>query len=135
MNGYLLDSHVWVWSQSRPENLSQSVHALLSDRSQRVYLSVVSPWELLIKHKKRPVPGFSTVLNGGPQRIRAALAASDIALIGIELDDVALAPALPLPQSDPFDRLIVAQAQLRKLRIITNDRKMLGYSKVEFLRA
>jgi PIN domain nuclease of toxin-antitoxin system len=121
--------------QSAPERLSAEATSLLGDLDHRVCLSVVSPWELSIKHLRRPVPGFSKVLDGGPSSILIALNAANIDLIGISLEDAILAPRLPLPQADPFDRVIVAQAMTRRLTLITSDTKILRFPDVESVSA
>jgi PIN domain nuclease of toxin-antitoxin system len=133
VNGYLLDSHVWLWALCRPHFLSPNSRELLGNPRRSVFVRVATPWELLIKHAKRPLSEAASIFDAGVSGIQLALDAANISVLGISLEDAALAPRLPLQQADPFDRMIVAQAQLRRLAVITSDRAMMRYPKVDFI--
>ena len=61
----LLDSHIFVWVKSAPENLSHEARAAIIDPANDVYISVASVWELWLKHAKKPIVAVAPVLNGG----------------------------------------------------------------------
>jgi PIN domain nuclease of toxin-antitoxin system len=61
----LLDSHVFVRAKAKPENLNVQTRAAIADPENELFVSVVSAWELWVKHAKRPI---APVLDGGPRR-------------------------------------------------------------------
>ena len=117
----LLDSHVFVWVKTAPQNLSDEAREAIVDPDNDVFVSLASAWELWIKHAKKPIEGFARVLDlGAPAFLRAARE-SGIALLEIALDHAATAAALPPVHRDPFDRMLVAQATKERLTIVTGD--------------
>jgi PIN domain nuclease of toxin-antitoxin system len=58
----LLDSHIFAWAKSAPENLSHTARAAIIDPTNDVFVSVASAWELWIKHAKKPVRPMSSVM-------------------------------------------------------------------------
>jgi PIN domain nuclease of toxin-antitoxin system len=133
MTRYLLDSHVWLWVVTRPAYMSKAANAAIAAPDAQVFISVATPWELLIKHEKSPIPGAVALLNKGSSGLRRALRPSKPRLLDIKLEDASLAPRLKLAQADPFDRMIVAQAVRRSLVVITSDSKMLSFPDLEFV--
>jgi PIN domain nuclease of toxin-antitoxin system len=86
-------------------------------------LSVSSAWEIAIKHKIGRLN-----LKASPTRyIRDCITQYDLKLLDIELAHVTTAGALPLHHQDPFDRLLIAQAQLEGLIIVTPDHAFAAY--------
>jgi len=117
----LLDSHVFVWTKSAPENLSSETRAAIIDPANDVFVSLASAWELWIKHAKKPIAGFAPVLNAGAPGFLGAARESGIALLAITLDHAAKAAALPRVHRDPFDRMLIAQAMVERLTLVTSD--------------
>jgi PIN domain nuclease of toxin-antitoxin system len=121
----LLDTHVALWAVRDDPKLSARALELIADLDNPVFVSVVSLWEIAIKYALR--------------RGRAddmPLSASDAAKVfdraGYELLPVltqhALAVAeLPPARSDPFDRMLVAQARAEPLRLLTSDAAVAAY--------
>jgi PIN domain nuclease of toxin-antitoxin system len=108
----LLDSHAAVWWITDDPALGPEAVSVI-DQADQVYVSVVTPWELGIKRSlgKLQFPaGLPGVL------VRAGMT---MLLIGVEHAE--RAPALPMHHRDPFDRMLVAQAQIEALRIVTAD--------------
>lgn len=110
----LIDTNVGVWLVFEPYLVPEATRALLKQRAATTYFSAASPWELSIKEAsgKLPYPAvavFEELLEYGftelPIRARH----------GIE------AGRLPRHHGDPFDRLLVAQARLEGLRLVTSD--------------
>ena len=114
MARYLLDTHVFIWFVMGDRRLSREVNAIIRDAAGQAYLSVASIWEISIKQgvgKMSPLPGE-------PE----ALAAESVILtLDINVSHAKLAGRLPLIHRDPFDRMLVAQAQIEDLIIITGD--------------
>ncbi|MBI2150755.1 MAG: type II toxin-antitoxin system VapC family toxin [Acidobacteria bacterium] len=117
----LLDSHVFVWVKSAPENLSAEARAAIIDPDNEAFVSVASAWELWLKHAKKPIAGFGPVLGRGASGFLDAAVESGIVLLEITLDHAFRASALPRIHRDPFDRMLIAQAIAERLIIVTGD--------------
>ncbi len=120
----LLDTHVLLWWLGGDKRLSERAHLLLRDPTVTVHLSAVSVMEMAIKARTGklvlPLPA-------------GALAADAIAEDGFVGLPVTLAHAaeleeLPLHHRDPFDRLLVAQARVEGLELISADAQLVAYA-------
>jgi PIN domain nuclease of toxin-antitoxin system len=129
----LLDSHVFVWAKSAPQNLGDEARAAIIDPDNEAFISVASAWELWLKHARKPVPGLAPVLDGGAPAFLDAARESGFALLGITLDHAAAAAKLPPLHRDPFDRMLIAQAIAEKLTIVTADPAFRQYPGVHVL--
>lgn len=114
---FLLDTHVWLWMITAPDRLGGPARAAIDDHGNRLFLSAASSWELSIKHDlgrlvlPQPVGVFV------PERMRT----TGVEGLPIEHADAWQVAALPPHHRDPFDRLLVAQAQTRDLTVLTAD--------------
>lgn len=121
---FLLDSHIVIWTWEEPTRLPKPVHDQLIDRSNQCVVSVGSTWELAIKYAagklKLPTPPDLWL----PQ----ALANFQYALLDITMIHALAAAALPRFHGDPFDRMLVAQAQIEGLTLVTADPIFRQYS-------
>ena len=129
----LLDSHVFVWTKCAPVNLSAKVRAAIIDPGNDVFISLASAWELWIKHAKSPIPGFAPVLDSGAAGFLAAARESGITLLEITLNHAATAAGLPRVHRDPFDRMLIAQAVIEKLTLVTADPAFKRYKGLQIL--
>lgn len=120
----LLDTHVAIWALTSPELLSAEVSVLIANPDNSVYVSVASVWEIAIKFSlaKTGAPPFSGTDAVGYFRDAGYL------LLDIKADHAAAVERLPSLHSDPFDRLIVAQALSEPLRLVTRDHRVAAYS-------
>ncbi len=115
---YLLDTVVWLWSVWEPERIRRKALEEITDLSNEVFLSAVTSWEIAIKagagKLKLPEPPGSYV----PRRM------ADQGLRPLQVSHAhALAVfGLPAHHRDPFDRLLVAQANVEDLVLVTADR-------------
>ena len=130
----LLDSHIFVWVKSAPENLSDQARDAIIDPANDVYVSVASAWELWLKHAKKPIVAVAPALEGGSPSFRNACEESGILLLDITLEHAATATALPPIHRDPFDRMLIAQAQRLGAVLVTRDQAFTSYG-VDVLRA
>jgi PIN domain nuclease of toxin-antitoxin system len=113
----LLDSHVFVWMHASPERLSARSRAALADADSELFLSVVVPWELGMKiaRKKLALPEpLAAFVQSRAQRAR-------IAVLPIHLRHAVEAVELPAHHADPFDRMLIAQARVEDLTLVTAD--------------
>lgn len=114
----LLDTHTFLWwSSHRGALLSDRARELLADGATGASFSVVSAWEIAIKVGGGRMDLPDVVERYIPDRIRH----HGFDLLPIELSHVFRAGSLPPIHRDPFDRMLVAQAQIEGLPILTAD--------------
>ena len=126
----LLDSHIFVWVKSAPENLSDKARAAIIDPANDVYVSVATAWELWLKHAKKPIVAIAPALKGGAATFLNACEESGIGLLDITLEHAATAIALPPIHRDPFDRMLIAQAIVEGLTAVTDDPAFRRYKRL-----
>ena len=127
MARYLIDSHIFFWGIDAPERLLASERRLLEDSSTDIAVSVASFWELSLKAatgKLKLSPGKTPV--AADYFAKHAMEAGFSAL-AIEPPEAEYVRQLPRIHTDPFDRLIIAQALIGGRMIITRDSIFLQY--------
>jgi PIN domain nuclease of toxin-antitoxin system len=119
----LLDTHILMSLTSREgERLSAPIQAALRSDRNAIFASVVSLWEIAIKHRLGKLP-LGCPLDAWP----SALSALAIAQMEVVVSHV-LAEADPVPETrDPFDRLLLAICQVENMRLITLDRSLMRH--------
>ena len=123
----LLDTHVWLWMLTAPEKLGER-RPMLEDPRTRLLLSAVSSWEIALKHALGRLP-----LPEPPQRyVPARMRSTGVEALPITHGHTLAAGALPPVHRDPFDRLLIAQAQHLGIPLVTADPTMADYE-VELL--
>lgn len=113
----LLDTHVFLWMTGQPDKLSKIASEHILDERNSLFLSLVSVWEIQIK------------LQFGKLRLTEALSklverqceANEVQILPIALQHVYRLQGLPNYHRDPFDRLLIAQAQFEKMPIVSVD--------------
>lgn len=126
----LLDTHVLLWLFKEPDRLSLTTHDRLAESETEILVSVATLWEIAIKRAvgKLNLPG--DLVQIVPRFVRE---------IGADLLTISPAHALsvadlPMHHRDPFDRLLIAQAHIEKIPIVTADRSFAAYD-IEAIRA
>jgi PIN domain nuclease of toxin-antitoxin system len=114
----LLDSHVALWWLDDDASLGPQARRSLVDADE-VFFSVVTPWELGIKRALGKVEF--------PDGLSDALRDAGFRELAITAADAERAPTLPAHHRDPFDRMLVAQAQLTSLRLVSADQNLRPY--------
>jgi PIN domain nuclease of toxin-antitoxin system len=114
----LLDTHVLLWWLSETPFDQIATHAI-SDSKNEVYVSAVTAWEVSIKVAKGNLR-----ING---ELSEGIAESGFEILPIRWSDAVQAGGLAPHHRDPFDRLLIAQAQVEDLTLITRDREMRRY--------
>lgn len=119
----LLDTHTFLWWCAADMRLSEVARDAIADGNNRVLVSAVSGWEIAIKARlgKLPLP-----------QAPAAFMAAMLARHRFEVLPVSMAHALaeydlPVHHSDPFDRLLIAQAKHEGLMLVSNDGQIARY--------
>jgi Uncharacterized protein conserved in bacteria len=120
---FLLDTHVWLWLCRSPEKLSKHTRRHLLKEQNELLLSAASVWEIAIKYSigKLPLPSppGEYVLEG--------LTMTDTHPIAVQFSHAVRVARLPFHHYDPFDRLLIAQAQAEDLPIVTSDPQFKPY--------
>ena len=121
----LLDTHVAIWSISGNPILSRLARQLIADPSSEVIVSAVTIWEIAIKFRLRARVVNPILLSGADamHEFRDA----GFTLLPVSPEHAAAVDLLPLHHGDPFDRLLVAQAQDERLQLLTHDAKLTAY--------
>ena len=115
----LLDAHALLWWLSDDPRLSLAARRSLEDPTNDVLVSAASIWELEIKRLAGRLEA--------PDDITAALEEADIAALPLTGLDAVAAARLPAHHRDPFDRVVVAQAQRLDAVVVTSDRAFGAY--------
>lgn len=115
----LLDTHVLIWAVLEDAALPERFHAALSDPAAEVHVSAVSVWEVAIKRALGKLAVAGDLFD-------QAVAAGCVAL-PITWHHARAVEALPSHHADPFDRLLIAQARVEGLTLLTADRAFAAY--------
>lgn len=118
----LLDTHIFLWLQTEPERLGEHL-TLVKDHRTELLVSAVISWEIAIKYRLKRLPLPEPPQRYVPERMRAI----DARALSIEHTHTLAVAALPLLHRDPFDRLLVAQAGLLEVPILTTDSDIARY--------
>ncbi|MFL6282422.1 MAG: type II toxin-antitoxin system VapC family toxin [Pyrinomonadaceae bacterium] len=113
----LLDTHAFLWFIMGSPNLSATARALIEDQASERFLSAASLWEMAIKLST----GKLTLSAPFDLLIPRQLGLNSIELLSIEVAHAAVISTLPFHHRDPFDRLIVAQAIVENMPIVSVD--------------
>lgn len=116
----LLDTHTFLWAIDDNPNLSSEARAAITDGKNIVFVSAVTAWEISIKKSigKLSLPGGSYMDE---------LSAHRFTPLDITTDHALAVETLPQHHKDPFDRLLIAQAQLENLTLVTRDPRIKQY--------
>jgi PIN domain nuclease of toxin-antitoxin system len=112
----LLDTHVVIWWLSEPEKLSKRANSAITNQANTVYVSAASAWEMAIKAKLGKLQTTSFVLD-----LLDLLQQENFFEQPVTIDHAVRGGLLPLHHRDPFDRLLVAQAQAMNIPIVSAD--------------
>ena len=113
MRRLLLDTHVVLWWLSDDRRLGEEARHLIANPGNYVAVSAASVWEMAIKSSI----GKLSV----PANVTGAVLDCGFAPLGISMEHAAQVGELPLVHRDPFDRMLIAQAQMEKLELMTRD--------------
>lgn len=118
----LLDTHIALWALSGDSKLPAAAEKMITDEANRVFFSIASMWEISIKHALKPdrMPLSGTeFLHYCEQAGYERLSIHERHVLALE--------SLPPLHADPFDRILVAQAQADGLLLVTHDAVLAAY--------
>jgi PIN domain nuclease of toxin-antitoxin system len=120
---YLLDTNVWLWSLWDPERISRKAREEVADMSNAVFLSAVTAWEIAIK----AAAGKLKLPESPESYVPRRMVNQGLRPLVVTHPHALAVFALPAHHRDPFDRLLVAQAQLEDMILVTADRTLEKY--------
>lgn len=113
----LLDTHIFLWLYFAKNNLTPRATALLTDPANTLFLSIASVWEMQIKAQQ----GKLTLPRPLPELVAGQQQANSVRLLPVQLKHVLELGSLPLHHKDPFDRLLIAQANAENMSLLSAD--------------
>ncbi len=119
---FLLDTHVLLWWLMDDALLSKKVRDVIGDSRNRIFVSAASAWEISIKKSLKKLDA--------PNDLEDAIAQNGFEALPIAFAHARVVGALPRHHDDPFDRMLIAQAKVENLSIITHDMQMQKYHKL-----
>ena len=120
----LLDTHAFVWWIADSGRLSQAARAVIADATNEILVSAASAWEITTKYRLGKLPEADALaldVSGHVNR-------QGFEELAIAITDAERAGRLPGPHRDPFDRMLIAQALLRDLPIVSTDSTFDAYA-------
>ena len=115
---FLLDTHTLLWCFNDSRSLSPRARKLIEDGSNEILVSAVSGWEIATKVRLGKLPTGEELVD----QLDRYLAQLGCETLPISPDHAVRAGRLPGEHRDPFDRMLIAQAQMENLSLISNDR-------------
>ena len=120
---YLVDTHAALWFLSDDDALSQKAKEII-ESSQNVYISAASLWEIAIKYS---INKLDIILPNINEFIENCIK-STYTILNVESNHIKKIATLPFIHRDPFDRMLIAQAMVEKMTLITCDKYIPQYS-------
>ena len=122
MTNLSLDTHTLIWVFDKNSTLSQEAREAVADGQNEVFISAVTAWKIAIKRSLKKLKLKGDYQNG-LRRYR-------FAPLSISTDHALAVETLPQHHADPFDRLLIVQAKLENLTLVTRDRRFDAYGVV-----
>ena len=116
MRRLLLDTHALVWWVSDDSRLNTRAHAAIGDPRNDIFVSAISAWEIAVKTAKGRMEA--------PDNLAAVVEEKGFAHLPLTFHHAEHAAQLPMVHRDPFDRFLIAQAQIEGLTIVTRDARI-----------
>ncbi len=122
----LLDTSYLYNFMDRPGKFLDAERRILAARETEFYVSAVSIWEIRLKHNARHLSG-ARKSRFSPKDVINALEDQDVTFLPMTVSHAAQSLETPLDHKDPFDELLLVQAQEEGLRLLTVDRRLVGH--------
>lgn len=119
MQRFLLDTHVLIWWLRNAHEMGEKTRSLIANRHNQVFVSAVSLWEIQIKRQTGKLTA--------PDGLLEIIENEGLVILNITGHHAEQIGNLPDYHRDPFDRMLVAQAQVEGLTLLTSDKQILRY--------
>lgn len=118
--GFLLDTHIFIWWMIKSHHLPKKIYDLVTSTPIPIYVSHASIWEIILKREKKRLDV--------PKDVEGSMKAAGFDPFPIEISHLLAIEKLPQHHKDPFDRLLIAQAQSESFTLISSDPKIWKYN-------
>lgn len=122
---YLVDTHIFLWWLEGDKRLKSLIKEILQDSGNQIFVSVISGVEISIKHRAKKLTLKTT--------IKRMFEISGFDVLNLNLNHILELDKQQTLHKDPFDRIIISQAQIENLTLITSDPKIWKY-KIKLLK-
>jgi PIN domain nuclease of toxin-antitoxin system len=119
----LLDTQCWLWMQASPERFSSQARDIVDDPDSVLLLSPVSAWEIASKYAS----GRLTLPLPPAEYVPSRMKSSGVDALPLQHSHALQVATLPRHHDDPFDRLLIAQAQVEGIPLLSADRRLAAY--------
>ena len=123
----LLDTHLLLWAAGEPKRLSKPARSLIDDPDNQLLFSAASLWEVAIKRRMGKRGSRREDFKADPRLLRRGLLDNGYSELPIRSDHVVATESLPPIHKDPFDRILVAQATVEGITLLTIDSQVSQY--------
>jgi PIN domain nuclease of toxin-antitoxin system len=120
----LLDTHAFLWLITDEDRLSENARETFLNTENSLFFSAASLWEICIKKGL----GKISLKGGWFQTIQKEMEINTIQWLPIEMTHCAEVTELPYHHRDPFDRMLIAQAIVEKMKLLSRDSRLSGYA-------
>lgn len=119
----LLDTHAFLWWIAGDSSLSAVARSAIADENSAVFVSAATAWEIATKFRIGKLPGVAAIASD----LSAVLDAQGFVPLSISLVHGQVAGTLPGPLRDPFARMLIAQAMLERMTLVSNEEGFAAY--------
>lgn len=119
----LLDTHAWLWWLAGDRQLSKKARSAIADEDNEVWISAASAWEVATKYRLGRLGGAEVLALDFARQVER----QGFAGLPITLDHAQRAGSLTVAERDPFDRMLIAQAQAENLAFVSIEKHFDGY--------
>lgn len=113
---YLIDTHIFLWFVSNSKELSQTAGTLIEDGNNEIFISIAGLWEISIKNSLGKLK-----INGKYETVIDDLNDNSIQILPVNFAHTVEQNHLPFHHRDPFDRIIISQAIIENMNLISAD--------------
>ncbi len=114
----LVDTHALLWAITADDRLSKRAHSVLASFANEVFVSAATAWEITTKHRLGKLPSADGLVADFDRIVQEL----GFRALPISLEHAQRAGSLPGAHRDPFDRMLIAQAQSENLPLVSNER-------------
>jgi PIN domain nuclease of toxin-antitoxin system len=120
----LLDTHCFLWLVTGDDRLSETARVIFLNPDNRLFFSAASFWEICVKKNL----GKIVLQNGWLETIQNEMTVNTIEYLQIEIPHCFKVTELPFHHRDPFDRMLVAQAMVEDMQLLSSDSRLSAYA-------
>ena len=123
MSRLLLDTHAFLWWLTGDNRLSQTAVAAIGDEQNEIFVSSASAWEISTKYRNGKLPEAAAIATD----IDSAMKSQGFNALPVNIPHGQSAGALPGPHKDPFDRMLIAQAMIERMVLVSKEEPFDAY--------